>query len=80
MKIYAHDRIGVSILKVRIAINNRGKSSGLRVYCLVIRLYRKIILLGVTAHQKRQHNLTEAARKMLKELCDKMAAEIEKEV
>ncbi len=70
----------VAVLKIRIASENRGKSRGIRVYCLVIQIIRTIILLGITSHSKGQHDLTNAAKDMLKKLCDGVAIDTKKEV
>jgi len=77
--ICGQEHLDVCIFKIRIAIDNRGKSKGIRAYCLVIKLYKTIILLGITSHKKGQHDLTDGARNMLKKLCDGVAIDIEKE-
>ncbi len=69
----------VCVLKIRIASENRGKRGGIRTYCLVIKLTRTIILLGITSHSKGQNDLTDWAKEMLKKLCDEIAIDIEKE-
>jgi len=76
--ICGQDKKDVCILKIRIACDNRGKSGGIRAYCLVIKNYRKILLLGVTSHQRGQNDLTDSAKKMLRELCELVAEDIEK--
>ena len=73
-----HQRL-CCIYKLRIALESHGKSSGLRVYCLVLPIYKYIILLGITIHKRGEDNLTNDAKQALHELCKKVVADIKKE-
>lgn len=65
------------IYKLRVDVDgNHGKRDGIRVYCLVLPSYKRIILLGITSHKNGEHDLTVNSKKALRELCCNIAEKL----